>query len=176
MQIKDMPEFRDKSHVMSFEEDTLLYEAVNAMAKKNYGACLVTRKDKLIGIFTERDLLRKVVPDALDVKKTLLKDVMTKSVKTAKTDDSIAECMRRMSQGRFRHLPVVDDSNNILGMLSQGDFVAFTMSDIMHRFKESALANVTIGRSTPISIILAVVVYTLGLLFILSAVFHWFGV
>ena len=80
-----------------------------------------------------------------------------------------------MSQGRFRHMPVVDDKKNILGMLSQGDFVAFTMSDVMERMRKSAHASVAAGRGTPVSIILAIVVYTLGLLFIISALNHWFG-
>ena len=175
MRIIDMPEFKDKTQVLSFDEDTTLKEAIDHMADKNYGACLVTRKDKLAGIFTERDLLRKVAPKGLDLKKKKLKDVMTKNLKTAQVTDDVADCLRRMSQGRFRHMPVVDDKKNILGMLSQGDFVAFTMSDIMARVTENAKASVAGGRSTPVAIIVAIVVYILGLLFILSAVNHWFG-
>jgi len=175
MRIIDMPEFRDKAQVLSFDEATTLKAAIDEMADKNYGACLVTRKDKLTGIFTERDLLRKVAPKGLDLKKKTLKDVMTKNLKTAQVTDDVADCLRRMSQGRFRHMPVVDDKKNILGMLSQGDFVAFTMSDIMARVAGTAKANVAVGRSTPWSIVIAVVVYTLGLLFILSALNHWFG-
>ena len=175
MRIIDMPEFRDKTQVLSFDEETTLKKAIDEMADKNYGACLVTRKDKLAGIFTERDLLRKVAPKGLDLKKKKLKDVMTKNLKTAQVTDDVADCLRRMSQGRFRHMPVVDDKKNILGMLSQGDFVAFTMSDIMSRVTETAKANVAVGRSTPWAIVMAAVVYALGLLFILSAVNHWFG-
>ena len=119
MRIIDMPEFRDKTQVLSFDEETTLKKAIDEMADKNYGACLVTRKDKLAGIFTERDLLRKVAPKGLDLKKKKLKDVMTKNLKTAQVTDDVADCLRRMSQGRFRHMPVVDDKKNILGMLSK---------------------------------------------------------
>lgn len=175
MRIIDMPEFKDKSQVLSFDEDTKLSDAIQKMADKNYGACLVTKNDKLTGIFTERDLLRKVAPEFIDTKKTTLKDVMTKSLKTAQITDEVADCLRRMSQGRFRHMPVVDEKKNILGMLSQGDFVAFTMSDIMERMRKSAQAEVAAGRGTPFSIMLAITVYTLGLLFIVSALNHWFG-
>lgn len=52
MRINDMPEFRDKSHVLTFDQDVKISEAVDAMAKKNYGAVLVTKNDKLSGIFT----------------------------------------------------------------------------------------------------------------------------
>jgi len=175
MRIIDMPEFKDKSQVLSFDEETKLSDAIKEMATKNYGACLITKNEKLVGIFTERDLLRKVAPENMDTKKTLLKDVMTKALKTAKVTDEVDDCLRRMSQGRFRHMPVVDDKKNILGMLSQGDFVAFTMSDVMERMRKSAHASVAAGRGTPVSIILAIVVYTLGLLFIISALNHWFG-
>ena len=175
MRIQDMPEFKDKKHVLTFDEDTILKDAITVMGEKNYGACLVTRNDKLVGIFTERDLLRKVVPAGVDVKKKKLKDVMTKTLKTAQVEDNVADCLRRMSQGRFRHMPIVDDKKNILGMLSQGDFVAFTMSDIMDRFASTAKANVAIGRSLPVSMVIAIMIYTLALLFIASAFGHWFG-
>ena len=69
MRISEMPEFKDKSQVMSFDEETCLIDAIKDMADKNYGACLVTRNDKLAGIFTERDLLRKVSSKNMDIKR-----------------------------------------------------------------------------------------------------------
>ena len=84
MRITDLPEFRDKQNVMSFEASTTLSDAVAEMAYKNYGACIVTEKGKLAGIFTERDLLRRVVAEGIDPKKTKLRDVMTTDLKTAK--------------------------------------------------------------------------------------------
>lgn len=173
--ISDMPEFIDKSHVMTFEETTTVYKAVCEMAKKNYGAVLVTREGKLAGIFTERDLLRRVVAENMDTKKKTLKDVMSTNLKTAKTSDQIADCLRRMSQGRFRHLPVVDDQGNLEGMLSQGDFVAYTMSDVLTRAGTVARAGIDAGNSTPFSIMLAVLIYTLSLLFVVSGLGYWFG-
>jgi len=83
--------------------------------------------------------------------------------------------MRRMSHGRFRHMPVVDDDNNILGMLSQGDFVAFTIGDIFERIGHTARVNFYEGQNSPLLFIAAIFVYTLGLLIILSGFDHWFG-
>lgn len=173
MKISDMPEFRDKKHVLSFDHAKPLHAAILEMAEKNYGACLVTQDGLLAGIFTERDLLRKVAPHSMDLEKATLGDVMSTDLKTAKADDSVADCMRRMSQGRFRHLPVIDDEGHVCGMLSQGDFVALTMSDIAHRVGSAAKASVVGGYSTPWSMIAAIVVYTLGLLFIVSAIGFW---
>lgn len=175
MRISDMPEFRDKSDVLTFKPTDTLATAIAAMSKKNYGAVLITDKDKLVGIFTERDLLRRVAAENMDLKKTKLQDVMTKKLKTAKIDDNVTDSLRRMSQGRFRHMPVIDENDKIMGMLSQGDFVAYTLSDLIYRAGVSAKANVDAGNSTPISILLAVLVYTIMIVILFSAVEHWGG-
>jgi len=173
MRIIDMPEFRDKSKVLSFDENTPVGEAIDAMANKNYGAVLVTRKDKLAGVFTERDLLRRIAASRLDVEKIKLKDVMSTDIKTAKINDKVADSLRRMSQGRFRHMPVVDDKGDVLGLLSQGDFVALTLSSALRRAGATAIAEVEEGNSTPFSIIFAIIIYTMGLLFVISAIGFW---
>lgn len=175
MRIIDMPEFKDKSEVLTFDSETPVCDAVDAMAKRNYGAVLVTSKKKLAGIFTERDLLRRIAMDRRDITKVKLKEVMTANVKTAKADDRVADTMRRMSQGRFRHMPVVDEKGNVTGMLSQGDFVAYTMPQIIHRLGATAKEEIEAGNSTPFSILIAIVVYTLGLLFVVSAIGFWTG-
>lgn len=175
MRILDMPEFKDKTQVLTFSKDTTIADAVDAMSKKNYGAVLITEDKKLLGVFTERDLLRRVAASRIDIEKTSIGDVMSTNVKTAKTDEKVADCLRRMSQGRFRHLPIIDDKDELQGMLSQGDFVAFTMSDAIYRAGASAKADIFAGKSTPFSIIAAIFVYTVGLLFILSALGHWAG-
>jgi len=168
MKISDMPEFQDKSEILTFSETTSLSEAIAGMADKNYGAALVTKKDKLAGIFTERDVLRKVAGRGLDTKKEKVKDYMTKDVKTANKDDKITDCLRRMSQGRFRHLPVVGEKDELLGLLSQGDFVAFTMSDVISRFTATSKAEISAGRSTPFSIAAAILLYTIVLIIIVQ--------
>ncbi|MFK7840489.1 MAG: CBS domain-containing protein [Bdellovibrionales bacterium] len=91
---------------------------------------------------------------------------MTTNVKTAEVDDRVANCLHRMSQGRFRHLPIVDEKKKVLGMLSQGDFVAFTMSDVLSRFTKTSKAEISAGRSTPFAIAASILVYTLILIVI----------
>lgn len=100
---------------------------------------------------------------------------MSTKLKTAKIDDDVSSCLRRMSQGRFRHMPVVDEKGNLQGLLSQGDFVAFTMSDAIHRAGESAKAGITEGYGTPFSILAAILVYTIALLVVVSALGHYMG-
>lgn len=135
MQISDIPEFKDKKALLTLDSDVTAYDAAKEMKRCNFGAVVVTRNGKLCGIFTERDSLMKIVAEKKDPVKLKLADVMTADVKTAHIDDSVADSMRRMSQGRFRHLPIVDAEGNITGMISQGDFVAITWHQLLQRFK-----------------------------------------
>ena len=175
MRISDMPEFRDKSHILSFEKDIKIAEAVDQMSQRNYGAVLITDQGKLCGIFTERDLLRRVAASRIDIEKTPISEVMTSNLKTAKVDDMVSDCLRRMSQGRFRHMPVIEKDGTLRGMLSQGDFVAYTMSDAIYRAGISAKAGIDEGNSTPFAMLAAILVYTLGVLFVVSAFNFWTG-
>ena len=169
IRISDMPEFKDKANrVLTMEADTPLANAIKLMADNNYGSVVVTKNDKLVGIFTERDVLRRVSAKNKDLKKTKLADVMTKNPCTATQDDLVTDSMRRMSQGRFRHLPVVDEDKKVVGILSQGDFVALTLSDAAKRFSQTAKASLSVGYQ-PVLIIIGVTIYTIVLLSFLGS-------
>lgn len=145
MRISDMPEFRDKSNILAMPEDTPLMDAVRAMVQRNCGSVVIVQDRQPIGIFTERDLLNKVVAQNKDASALFLRDVMTIEIKTARAEDGVAASIRRMSQGRFRHLPIVDHNGNLVGLLSQGDFVAYTWGDLWsqfsHKTKTSFMTN-----------------------------------
>lgn len=145
MRISDMPEFKDKSNILTMSKDTPLIEAVKAMVQRNCGSVVIVQDRQPVGIFTERDLLNKVVGQNKDASILCLRDVMTVDIKTAHAEDGVAVSMRRMSQGRFRHLPIVDQDGNLVGLLSQGDFVAYTWgnlwSQFSHKTKTSFMTN-----------------------------------
>ncbi|WP_032113056.1 CBS domain-containing protein [Candidatus Paracaedibacter symbiosus] len=145
MRIIDIPEFKDKTYVLAMPETTPLMEAIEAMVARNVGSVVVIEGTKVVGIFTERDLLIKVSGKKKKVEELNLAAVMTKSPKTAYMNDTVTDSMRRMSQGRFRHLPIVDDEKNLIGIVSQGDFVAYTWYDLFNqlrdRTKNSFLTN-----------------------------------
>lgn len=145
MRIIDIPEFKDKTDVLTMPETANLMDVVVKMAERNVGSVVVVRDSKVVGIFTERDLLTKVVGKRKKTEDLSLIDVMTKNPKTASLNDTVADSMRRMSQGHFRHLPVIDDKKNLIGIISQGDFVAYTWYDIFTKItnqtKRSFLSN-----------------------------------
>ncbi len=101
-----------------------VYEAIEVMSSKDIGALLVVEDEKLCGLISERDYTRKVILKERSSKNTLVKNIMTEKVYTAKPEDSIQECMALMTDQHFRHLPILDkDSKKILGMVSMGDLV-----------------------------------------------------
>lgn len=169
IKIKDMPEFRDRAEVLTINETAKLSSAVEAMVTAKYGSIIAMKGEKIAGILTERDLMNKVLFNNMDYKKLKVGDVMTTRVQTANENDSITDCLRRMSNGRFRHLPVVDDNGKLMGMMSQGDFVAYTWPEIWNRVKEHASIVVN-NKYQPLLILGSVVGYT-ALVLLLIKVF-----
>jgi CBS domain-containing protein len=98
--------------------ETTVFEAVRLMSDERVGAVAVTRDDSLSGIFTERDLMIRVVLEGKDPRATAVGDVMTLDCISAKKDLSMGEALLIMTEHHFRHLPVVDDANRVLGLLS----------------------------------------------------------
>jgi len=139
MKIKDRTEFKTKAAVMTFRADDKVIKAVKAMSEKNYGASVIVDKDnKPVGIVTERDFMRRLLAKGLDVKTTLISEIMTSDLKLASEDDEVVDWLRIMSNERFRHLPVVDAQGKLLNLMSQGDFVSYTWPQLLGHFKEAA--------------------------------------
>ena len=98
--------------------ETPVLEAVRLMSEERVGAVAVTREGKLTGIFTERDLMIRVVLEGRDPRATRVGDVMTEECVSAKKDMSMGEALQIMTERHFRHLPVVDENDRVLGLLS----------------------------------------------------------
>lgn len=92
---------------------TTVLEAARTMAKKHVGAILVVEDERLIGIFTERDAVFRVVAQGLDPSATQLAAVMTAAPKTATPDKSFGYAMSVMHENGFRHLPVIENGKPI---------------------------------------------------------------
>src|SRR6478672_6822527 len=95
-------------------------DAVAEMNRNRVGSVLVIDGNRLVGIFTERDVLRRIVGAGLDPKRTVLSDVMTAGVLTISPEATIEETMVIFTEKRCRHLPVVQDGR-LVGTISIGD-------------------------------------------------------
>lgn len=100
------------------EPDVSVLDAVRLMARDQVGAVVVTEKGVLCGIFTERDLMLRVVRLQLKCEATLVRDVMTSDVKTVTDTATPEEASSLMIDGHLRHLPVLGDDGRVLGLLS----------------------------------------------------------
>jgi len=111
------------SHVFSIPEDQTVLTAAHTMNQHRVGALVVTRAEKVIGIFTERDVLCRVVATGCDPAQTLVKDVMSTPVACCTPDTTHDECRAAMRNRRIRHLPVVHEGR-LVGIVSIGDVLA----------------------------------------------------
>lgn len=110
--------------VWSVNPDHTVLEALKTMAEKNIGAVVVLETDGTVcGIFSERDYARRVVLGGRTSENTPIRDVMTGEVYYVRPQDSVERCMALMSEKRFRHVPVLDDNEELIGIISIGDVV-----------------------------------------------------
>lgn len=108
--------------ILSVELSISVQEAVELMEKHNIGSVVVLDAIKdLRGIFTERDLLRRVVAKGKNTKTTKIKEVMTPKVMVAQATDNAWDLLEVMQREKFRHLPVVD-GRKLVGIISLKDF------------------------------------------------------
>ncbi len=108
--------------VLSIPPDSTVYDAIETMVRHNVGSVVVADGSDVLGIFTERDYLRRIVLEGRTSKTTRVRDVMTERLVCVEPDRSIPECMAIMTRERIRHLPVIDRAR-LAGIVSIGDLV-----------------------------------------------------
>lgn len=167
MKIGERAEYATKPQVLTMGRDDSVRAAAEAMSARNYGSVVITDDSgRLLGIVTERDLMRKVIAAKADPENTTLGEIMTTEVRVARADDDLVDWLRIMSNERFRRLPIVDDTGKVVAMMTQGDFVSYTWPDLLEQAKLAAQA--TVGKNYPIGLVVgSVLVYSLVLVGIL---------
>ncbi|GAB7564444.1 CBS domain-containing protein [Methylobacillus methanolivorans] len=115
------------STIYSVSPESLVYDALLLMAEHHIGALVVMQRDKMVGIFSERDYAREVVIKGKTSKTTTVGDIMSVQLITVSPDDTVDHCMNLMSGKRIRHLPVLEN-DQLIGLLSIGDLVKETIA------------------------------------------------
>lgn len=108
--------------VFSVQLQAKVVDAVRIMAEKNVGALAVLEGSLLVGIFSERDVVTRVVAKQLDPRFVPVKDVMTKQLVVADAAESDEACLRKMKAANCRHLPIVS-GDKLVGMISLRDLL-----------------------------------------------------
>ncbi len=113
---------KKSSPVATVDAEATVLDAAKLMNERHIGALVVTRRDKVVGIFTERDVLNRVVAVQSSPASTFVKDVMTTPVACCRRDTKESECRAVMRRKRIRHLTVVED-DRLVGIISIGDII-----------------------------------------------------
>jgi CBS domain-containing protein len=136
MQYRIIPDVVRDQNVRLLPADATVMDAVRYMAIRRIGAVLVGRDGKLEGIFSERDLLVRVVAKGLDPGRTPLGRAMTPNPRTVAPDQTANEALEVMHSGGFRHLPVVDGAGKVVGIVALRDLNAMVRRQLEDEIKE----------------------------------------
>lgn len=107
----------EKKKLLTAPPETTVSAAAKLMAKKNVGAIMVVENEHLVGIFTERDALVRVMAQGRDAKATSLADVMTTQPQTVDPSKTFGSALLMMYENGFRHVPVVEEGK-VIGIVS----------------------------------------------------------
>ena len=113
--------------IFSVSPQTTVHDAVAMMDEKNVGALLVMEGEKLVGMISERDYTRKVMLRGKKSADTRVAEIMSTNLTVTHLNEGVEECLRVMTDKRFRHLPVLD-GDKVVGVISIGDLVKHVIS------------------------------------------------
>ncbi len=127
--------FEEGKAIHSVGPDTPVTECVRLMTSGKIGALIVMDGERLIGIFTERDALNKVLAGGLDPGNTKVSEVMTKDPYCIRPTTTVGDAMKLITKRRFRHLPIVDNGK-VLAIVSSGDLTHWLARDQIGEVQE----------------------------------------
>ena len=120
------------THVISVRPEDTLRQAVEILSEKRIGALVVTDDaGDLRGILSERDIVRKLAETPGQTLPQQVAENMTREVQTCAPDDALISVLRRMTDGRFRHMPVIDHGK-LCGMITIGDVIQYRLRSLEH--------------------------------------------
>ncbi|MDZ4661874.1 MAG: CBS domain-containing protein [Pseudomonadota bacterium] len=117
--------------IVTVESDISIWQATNKMRTSNVGCVVVLEDKNIVGVFSERDLVSKVLPKRYDVDKTKVSEVMTSPVITVTADLSLSDVVYITATRYIRHLPVLSDSGKLVGMVSMRDLLYLIVNQLL---------------------------------------------
>jgi len=121
--------------VISIPPETTVFNALKILEENNIGALVITEKENVVGIFSERDYARKIILKNRSSIDTKVGDLMTKNVISVTPNDSIDKCMTLMSENHIRHLPVIEN-RKLDGLISIGDVLTHIIKHQKFQIRE----------------------------------------
>ena len=115
--------------------DTTVLQAIQQMCEIRVGAVSVVKHDELVGIFTERDVVRRVCVQGLSLDRTTMSEVMTSPCQVAHPDTNPSEALSIMATHHFRHLPIVSHGMKLEGMLSLSRVLSWINTELSQELR-----------------------------------------
>jgi len=112
--------------IVSVDSNETIKNACDIYRDKKVGCLIVTEKDDIVGIITERDFIERTICNDKDAKTTIVKDIMTSEIKTINADDRVSQALDKIQQYKIKKLPVVD-KNQLVGIITITD-IAYSRS------------------------------------------------
>lgn len=123
--LRDRIESLSPKKPLTVSPDATVSEVLGIMLKRGIGCMMVVEGDRLLGIFSERDALMRVNVDAAKFASRPVSEVMTVNPATLRTRDKIAFALHRMNVGGFRHVPILDEIDRLVGIISVRDILRY---------------------------------------------------
>jgi CBS domain-containing protein len=136
MQRKIVPDVVRDQKIALLPPTATVMDAVRQMAMKHVGAVVIGLDGRAEGIFTERDLLMRVVARGLDPESTPITSVMTRDPETVSPDQQAIDALNRMHERGFRHLPVAGPDGRVVGIVSIRDLNAYVRRQLEEELQE----------------------------------------
>ena len=122
--------------VATIGPDATVHEAAELMVKRRIGALVVLRSERLVGIFTERDMLARVVAASRDPTETKVEEVMTRNPDSLPPDATAADALEMMGKRGYRHLPIVD-GDRVVAVLSLRDLYSAMTVELKQNLEDT---------------------------------------
>jgi CBS domain-containing protein len=125
--MKTIKDLLNRNSLHTVNTDASVYDAVMFMAEKGIGLVPVLKSGKLFGVFSERDLVKRVISQGKDLKQTKIEDVMTTNLVISSIDEPYQSVLMKMTDAKIRHILIIDN-NELIGVLSMRDLLEIDVS------------------------------------------------
>ena len=144
MHVRQILRFKGSDRVLTIRPDATVAEAAKVLSECRIGSLVVSADGRhLVGIISERDIVREMGRRGVGCFEERVEEMMTQKVETCVADDQAVEVLTKMTDGRFRHLPVVENGE-LIGLISIGDVVKARLSELS--MEKDALEGMITGR------------------------------
>lgn len=131
MLVKQILSMKASDEIVIISPGATVTEATRLLGEKRIGAVVVSDDGKTaLGILSERDIVRALDREGASIMGGPISELMTRKLSTCRTGDDALDVLERMTQGRFRHMPVVNEAGDMIGLISIGDVVSARLKEL----------------------------------------------